>query len=57
MSRNFSQLKKLIIELEPDILKFYQKGNKSAGVRIRKCMQDVKTLAQDVRKEVLDKRI
>ena len=27
-------------------------GNNSAGTRVRKCMQNIKNLAQDVRKEV-----
>ena len=31
---------------------FYVKGNKAAAVRIRKTMQDVKNLAQEVRLHV-----
>ena len=31
-------------------------GNKAAGTRVRKTMQDVKNLAQDIRKEILDNR-
>ncbi|MEL6741683.1 MAG: histone H1 [Planctomycetota bacterium] len=37
----------------------YQKakgGNRAAGTRVRKAMQDVKNLAQDIRKEMLDVR-
>lgn len=31
-------------------------GNKAAGTRVRKAMQDVKNIAQDIRKEILDNR-
>lgn len=31
-------------------------GNKAAGTRVRKAMQDVKNVAQDIRKEMLDTR-
>jgi hypothetical protein len=32
------------------------KGNKAAGTRVRKAMQEVKAKAQDVRKAVLEAR-
>ncbi|MEM9738015.1 MAG: histone H1, partial [Bacteroidota bacterium] len=32
--------------------KFYDKGNKAAGVRVRKAMQDLKNQAQEIRIEV-----
>jgi len=31
-------------------------GNKAAGTRVRKTMQDVKNLAQEIRKEMLNSR-
>tara|TARA_R110002072_G_scaffold150953_7_gene299947 strand:- start:2017 stop:2187 length:171 start_codon:yes stop_codon:yes gene_type:complete len=31
-------------------------GNKAAGTRVRKVMQEVKTVAQDIRKEMLGPR-
>jgi hypothetical protein len=31
-------------------------GNKAAGTRVRKTMQDVKNLAQEIRKEMLGSR-
>ena len=31
-------------------------GNKAAGTRVRKAMQDIKNLAQDIRKEMLEDR-
>lgn len=42
--------------LEGDFDKFYNKGNKAAGTRIRKGMQDLKVMAQDIRKEVQDSK-
>lgn len=50
----FNQLKDLVMSLEDDFIKFYEKGNKAAGTRVRKGMQDLKVLAQDIRKEVQD---
>ncbi len=50
----FNQLKELVMSLEDDFTKFYEKGNKAAGTRVRKGMQDLKVLAQDIRKEVQD---
>ena len=41
----------LLISTAVDVEKFGQ-GNKSAGTRVRKNMQDVKNLAQQVRLEV-----
>ena len=39
---------KTLISTAVDVEKFAQ-GNKSAGTRIRQAMQEIKTLAQDVR--------
>lgn len=50
----FEEIKKLIAEAEEDVTKFYVKGNKAAAVRIRKAMQDLKTLAQELRIHVQD---
>lgn len=52
----FSQLKDLVMGLEGDFEKFYVKGNKAAGTRVRKGMQELKNMAQDIRKEVQDKK-
>lgn len=53
MSR-FSEVKDLVSDLEADFEKFYEKENQAAGTRVRKGMQDLKNLAQDIRKEVQD---
>jgi len=38
---------------KPEVIKFKKKGNKAAGTRVRKIMQNLKNRAQDVRVEVL----
>lgn len=48
----FTELRNLVMSLEDDFVKFYEKGNKAAGTRVRKGMQDLKTLGQDIRTEV-----
>lgn len=50
----FSKVKDLVMSLEGDFEKFYDKGNSAAGTRVRKGMQELKNLAQDLRKEVQD---
>ena len=55
MSR-FSEVKDLVLSLEADFEKFYDKGNQAAGTRVIKGMQDLKTLAQAIRTEVQDKK-
>lgn len=52
----FEQIKKLVASLEEDVAKFYDKENAAAGTRVRKGMQDLKTLAQEIRIEVQDKK-
>ncbi|MEM1323276.1 MAG: histone H1 [Bacteroidota bacterium] len=48
----FQELSALVNGLEADFEKFYGAGNKAAGTRIRKGMQDLKALAQEVRLEI-----
>jgi hypothetical protein len=55
MSR-FSEVKDLVMSLEADFEKFYDKGNQAAGTRVRKGMQELKNLAQEIRTEVQDKK-
>ena len=48
----FDNIKEIMAEAEDDVSKFYEKGNKAAAVRIRKAMQDIKKLAQELRTHV-----
>lgn len=54
MNNNFSKLRDLVMSMESDFEKFYDKNNAAAGTRVRKGMQDLKNIAQDIRKEVQD---
>jgi hypothetical protein len=51
----YEQLKKLVEEVAEDIAKA-EGGNKAAGTRVRKAMQDIKSAAQDLRKKILEVR-
>ena len=51
----FDDLKKKIVEVEEDLIKA-ETGNKAAGTRVRKGMQDIKSLAQAVRVKILESR-
>ena len=51
----FELLKKLVQEAEDDVAKA-RGGNKAAGTRVRKKMQEIKAAAQDVRKKILEGR-
>jgi len=51
----FEELKRLVQEAEEDVAKA-EGGNKAAGTRVRKSMQDIKDAAQVVRKKVLELR-
>lgn len=48
----FAEVRDLVMSLESDFTKFYDKKNKAAGTRVRKGMQELKNLAQDIRMEV-----
>ena len=51
----FNVLQDEINDCQADVTKFVE-GNNSAGTRVRKAMQNVKTLAQQVRVEVQDQK-
>lgn len=53
--QEFDELKRIIEEVEDDVAKALG-GNKAAGTRVRKAMQEVKSMAQDVRKKILETR-
>ena len=52
MSETYETLLKVVEEVRGDLEKA-ERGNKSAAVRVRKSMQDVKRIAQDLRKEMM----
>lgn len=55
MTENFDRLVSTIDATRDDVEKA-KSGNKAATSRVRKAMQDVKAIAQDIRKEMLELR-
>jgi hypothetical protein len=55
MLEAYEQLKRQIAEMEDDVRKAAG-GNKAAGTRVRKSLQDVKNAAQALRVKVLENR-
>ena len=55
LNSSFDQLQDAINDCQSDVTKFVE-GNNSAGTRVRKAMQAVKSLAQEVRVEVQDQK-
>ena len=52
----YDDLKEFVESMERDFSQFYEKGNKAAGTRVRKGMQDMKKMAQDIRVEIQNKK-
>jgi len=53
--QEYETLKRLVVEAEDDVNKAIG-GNKAAGTRVRKKMQEIKAAAQDVRLKILESR-
>ena len=55
LNQTFDDLQDAINDCQTDVTKFVE-GNNSAGTRVRKAMQAVKQLAQDIRVEVQEQK-
>ena len=55
ISTTYDELQNAINDCQADVTKFVE-GNNSAGTRVRKAMQTIKSLAQEVRVEVQDQK-
>ena len=55
LNNTFDELQNVINDCQGDVTKFVD-GNNSAGTRVRKAMQDIKRLAQDMRTEVQNQK-
>ena len=55
MTQNYENLVAAVEAVRPDMEKA-EKGNKAATSRVRKAMQEVKAIAQELRKEMLELR-
>jgi hypothetical protein len=52
----FAKLKEAVASAEADAEKFYNSGNSAAGTRVRKALQEIKGLAQEIRTEITEKK-
>ena len=55
LNTTFDELQNAINDCQADVTKFVE-GNNSAGTRVRKAMQTIKSLAKEVRVEVQDQK-
>ena len=55
VSKLFDEMQTVLDNSQGDVMKFCE-GNNSAGTRVRKAMQAVKALAQEVRTEVQEQK-
>ena len=55
LNTTFDELQNAINDCQSDVTKFVE-GNNSAGTRVRKAMQSIKQLAQDIRLEVQEQK-
>jgi len=52
----FEDLKTIIESMSEDVAKFDDKGNKAAGTRVRQSLEQIKNVAQELRKEISEKK-
>ncbi|QNK61048.1 histone H1 [Pedobacter sp. PAMC26386] len=52
----FTKLKEVVAATEVDVEKFYNAGNGAAGTRLRKALQEIKAIAQEIRTEITEKK-
>jgi hypothetical protein len=53
---SLNKLKEFMSEFESDYARFTEKGNKAAGTRARKALQEIRNLAKDIRTEISDSK-
>lgn len=52
----YEELQALIKTFEADFTKFYDRGNKEAGIRLRKHMQTLRKFSKNVREDVQEQK-
>jgi len=48
----YLKMQALLEQIKPDVEKVFDKGNGSAGTRVRQAMQEIKAMAQTLRTEI-----
>ena len=56
LMEEYNQLRQMVADVEDDVIKA-EGGNKAAGTRVRKAMQEIKQAAQTVRIKILEERV
>jgi len=56
IDKQWHEIKKLIGEIQPDIIKFVFKGNKSASVRTRNKLNNLRKLCVSLRDGIIKQR-
>ena len=56
VDNSLEEMIRVLVQSRDDYDKFFVKGNSSAGTRLRKTMQEVKTAAQVMRTNVQSKK-
>ena len=54
--QTFEAIKSLVETVETDMVKFSEKGNMSAGTRVRQSLQELKKLAQQLRLDIQEEK-
>lgn len=49
---NLERFMELVGEFKTDYSKFNEKGNKTAGTRARKALQEIRNLSKEIRNEI-----
>lgn len=49
---HYEKLLEMVESYKEDFKKFYEKGNKTAGIRVRKYMQELRSYAKLIREDV-----
>jgi len=49
---NYLKIQELVENMKKDVDAFFIKGNKSAGTRVRLQCQEIKKIAQELRKDI-----
>lgn len=52
----YNELEQFVLAIKKDLEKFHNRGNKTAGLRVRKTLQDIKAISQEIRVEISAKR-
>lgn len=52
----YNELEQLVQSIKKDLDKFHNKGNKTAGIRVRKALQEIKSISQEIRVDISTKR-